>query len=269
MPDPNQITPTSFDRPSARPTTPIMPVQRGNYGIPPRRSPSGPTTPQTSMPQPQPAIPTQTGPLMMDVAPRRPSVMMQQPQVQSTPVAAPQETAPITPAPVASSQTPLFNAVPQHEKAPAKQAQPSKLGKLAPKLKLAVLVFGVLLTLGGLGRLVTAPNIDGYTAGVAAVTANDSKVMTLQFTADDGKLHKFSANSNPEFIPGTAVEVAYRPGAADNTVKQVAVVKATRNLGITLMSLGGFLLIVSGIAAIVTYRRRPKITAPTPVAVAV
>lgn len=226
-----------------------MPVQRGNYGIPPRRA--APTTT------------TAAGPLMMDVAPRRPAV--QAPQTPLQPVVTQAAPSIAAPTPVTSSQTPLFSTAPQPEVATATKHKTSKLRKLAPKLKLVVLTLGILLTLGGLFRVLTAPNIDGYTAGVAAVTANDSKIMTLQFTADDGKLHKFSANSNPEFIPGTAVEVAYRPGAADNTVKQVAVVKATRNFGITLLSAGVILLLISAVTTIVTYRRHPKITAPTPV----
>jgi hypothetical protein len=111
---------------------------------------------------------------------------------------------------------------------------------------IALVIVAGLLSIAGLARWATAGSTTGMTAAVGAVAANDGRTMTIQFTADDGKIHKFTAGSEAKLIPGTAVEVAFRPGAADASVVRVAVVKGNKNIGMSLFLAGVVLFAASG-----------------------
>jgi hypothetical protein len=159
------------------------------------------------------------------------------------------------PRPVQPTVNQMPDLIPQNIKQPLFSASPvtqaskpkRRYGHLLPLARVALIVLAALLLIGGIGRWATAGSTSGNTVAVVAVVLNDGKKMTIQFTADDGLLHKFSAKSQAKLIPGTAIQVAYRPGAADNTVKQVAVVQHAHNLGVALFSVGLLLAIISAV----------------------
>ncbi|MDB5169970.1 MAG: hypothetical protein JWN82_366 [Candidatus Saccharibacteria bacterium] len=245
MPDPSQPAPNPFDRPSAR-AAGSMPVQRGNYGIPPRRP----------APLAQPA-----GPRMMDIVPGQ---RMRPVAPIPTPVTPP----PPVPASVPSQSAAMAEQIsvtrpaprPLYTNTPAPAAQPElrrQQRRILPKLRLALLVVATLLTLGGIIRWATAGSISNDLIAAGAVSANDGNSMTIQFTADDGKLHKFTDKSNSKLIPGSALQVAYRSGAADNSAKQVAPIQSAHSLGVSLFLTGVLLLAASGIVTLAMHRK-PK-----------
>lgn len=246
MPEDNQqLTPNQFARPSARPPVAAAPMQRANYGIPPRQS--APIQPQTA------------GPRMMDVTAPAPRPV--QPMQQAQPVAAPQPPAyqPMAqPAPVVPTTAPVQRPEPMFS--PTQSAHTAqkavKKHRIISKFRYVFLFVGALLTIGGIVRYATAGNISGYTIAVGAVTANDGKKTSIQFTADDGKLHRFTVQeSKRNEIPGTAMEVAYQTGAADATVKRVSVVKSAHSLGVQMLAAGILFLAIGGIWSFVHYRK--------------
>jgi hypothetical protein len=118
---------------------------------------------------------------------------------------------------------------------------------------LVLLVVAGLLVLGGLARWATAGSTSGNLIAAGAVSANDGSTMTIQFTADDGQMHKFTNKSNNSLIPGSAVQVAYRSGAADNNAKQVAPIKAAHTLGTSLLVTGIALGIFAGLLTVIMH----------------
>lgn len=130
-----------------------------------------------------------------------------------------------------------------------------------------MLIVAALLSIGGIARWATAGSTKGHIIAVGAVKANDGYKMTIQFVADDGQLHKFTAKSQAELIPGTALEVAYRSGAPETTAKQVGLIKQTRSLGLNLLLLGIGLFAALGIVSLVQRLRHRKPAEPltTPV----
>lgn len=243
MSEQTQPNPVPFSRPSARPGLTAMPVQRGNYGIPTRQVPVAPVQPSG----PAPAMPPQPGPRLMDVAVPRPSQPAQPTQQPTQPVGSPvsmQNPGVPTPAAAIPAQ-PTFNATPKAVE--EKANKPAKLKLILSKLCLVLLIVGALISLVGIARWATAGSIANDTIAVGAVTANDGNTISIQFTADDGQLHKFTIHGNQSaLIPGTAVQVAYQPGAPDHTAKQVSKVKSAHNLGVSLFFTGVLLLIVGG-----------------------
>ncbi len=262
MPDSDQPTPTPFERPSARALN-SMPVQRGNYGIPPRQA-----APQAQVqPQPQPmARPMQSGPRSMDIMTPRPAQPSQPQPATSQPVAPAPQPVPVTADPsepaadteqvlvTQSPSRPLFTNKPAVETQPVEAL---KSGGLLPKVRLALLVVGALLTLGGAARWITAGSTSSDLIAAGAVAANDGNTMTIQFTANDGAMHKFTTKSDSKLTPGTGVEVAYKSGAADNGAKRVAPIKAAHGMGIFLMITGVVILLVAGATSLLM-RRQPK-----------
>ncbi len=234
-----------------------MPVQRGNYGIPARQM--APARPFNDIAPPQQSAPAPMQPVMQPVPPvqpiQPPAPTYAQP-APAVPVQQPQPMAAPAPQPIQTPQQPIF----QTPVAPVQAAPIKKQGfwpKLIPKLQLVLIIVGVLLTIGGVARLMTAPNIAANTIAVGAVSANDGSNITIQFTADDGKLHKLKQSGNfPKLIPGTAVQIAYQPGAPDTTAKQVDSVKAVKNQGTALAVAGGSLLTVGLIIWFVRFIRR-------------
>ncbi|CAN5126470.1 hypothetical protein BH09PAT3_BH09PAT3_3970 [soil metagenome] len=259
MPEEKQSPTPSFSRPSARVASAPMPVQRGNYGIPARQI----TQPQPPAPKPvaQAAPPiqqpvTQSSSRFMDVTapPARPAPI-QQPPAAATPVA------PATPPPlekplVSQPPRPLFVTAPHPSHSIEEKS--NKGHSVLPKVRLGLLVLAVLLSIGGLGRWATAGSTANDIIAVGAVAANDGKTMTIQFTANDGLMHKFTEKSNGKMIPGTAVELAYRSGAPEASVRQVAVVKSAHDLGVGLFMLGVLLFAAAGIITLVL-RHRAKV----------
>lgn len=286
MQEPNQPLPNSTGRGPVRPVVAAMPLQRGNYGLPPRpvavTRPASPTPLPSPVPQPitapaasapvtptiTPSLPSMTRPMppsnspqFMDVTPpTRPAFSPRTPiSITPPPPAAPiamptQDIAPQAPvgvgAPLAAAQRPLFTPAPTQV-----PAQPSsrhlRERVLHPILHYGLIGIGVLLIVAGGIRFISAGNTSGDTVAVGAVSANDGRSMTIQFTATDGKLHKFSEASDRKLIPGSAVEIAYRSGAPEATARQVAVVKAARNLGLIIIMSGIASLAVAGVAAAV------------------
>lgn len=235
-----------------------MPVQRGNYGIPPRQSaaPVQATSPrQAPM---QPAMPS--GPRLMDIAaPPKPNP---QPPIQPQPAPRP-EPATTNPAParpvvdqiVAPPKQPLFTNIPPVE-IDEQPAPTHKRGRWLPALRLTLLIMGVLLLVGGAARWITAGSTAGHIIASGAVVSNDGTSMVIQFTANDGRLHKLTAGSNDALIPGSGVQVAYRSGAVDSSAKQLAPISAARNLGSALVVSGLVLLAAGGLAALISGRHR-------------
>lgn len=267
MPNSSQPTPTPFERPSAR-ATGAMPVQRANYGLPPRQ-------PQAAAPTPaQPiARPEQPGPRSMDIMAPRPT---QPPRAQAP---APQPLAP-TPAPPAPAPSPspaatvaeqisvttpvsqpLYTNQPVPEPTPV---QATQSGGVLPKVRLALLILGVLLTLGGAARWLTAGSTSGDLIAAGAIAANDGENMTVQFTANDGQMHKFIDKSDSKLTPGSAVQVAYRSGAPDNSAKRVEPIKAAHSMGMWLMVTGIILLLGAGVVTLLL--RRPRQAKPASIA---
>lgn len=285
-------------------------MQRANYGIPARQSamqaqpmsrPAAPMTqPVVAQPQvapvtpigqaaramqplvaapPQPAAPAAPQPTgrYMDMAgpvrQQQPTPTQPQPAPMQQPVAATQ--APTRPTmdamqPAAAQQSqaprPLFTNSPQ----PAAPKEATKLTKSLPKLRLGFAVAAAILVLVGGGRLITAGSTTGNNIAVGAVAANDGHTMTIQFTADDGKMHKFTSKSSASLIPGTAVEIAYRSGAPEASAKRVSVIKQAHNIGLAILSLGIVLFIGLGLwffarAMKNIDRNKPKTSLTTPV----
>ena len=216
-----------------------MPVQRGNYGIPPRQPMQQPAQTFADIAPPRPAHPI-TQPVQVPTPPQP----VQQPIQQ--PTASPKPSPIQPPQPISAPVQPIFQtptAAQQSAAAPVKKE--SFIKKLVPKLQLVLLIVGVLLLIGGGARYMTAPNIDADTIAVGAVAANDGRQMTIQFTADDGKMHKLNQPGNfPELKPGSAVQIAYRAGAPDTTAKRVDQVKSVKSQGLSLLIAGGSLLSV-------------------------
>lgn len=233
-----------------------MPVQRGNYGIPPRQPMQQPAQTFTDIAPPRPAQPI-TQPVQ---APRPPQSGMQPQPTFAQPVAPPQPVqqpiqqptasprpAPIQPPqPISAPVQPIFQTPTAAQQSAAVSVKNEGfIKKLVPKLQLVLLIVGVLLLIGGGARYMTAPNIDADTIAVGAVAANDGRQMTIQFTADDGKMHKLNQPGNfPELKPGSAVQIAYRAGAPDTTAKRVDQVKSVKSQGLSLLIAGGSLLSV-------------------------
>lgn len=253
-PDSSQPTPTSFERPSARAAS-GLPVQRGNYGIPPRQSTS----------QAQPVRP---GPRSMDIVPPpRPvqSRQIQPPQppvvpVPSQPAVAAEQNS-VTQSP---ARTPLYTNKPIPKTIPVPTG--STRGRaILPKLRLVLFVVAALLALGGTVRWITAGSTAGNLIAAGAIAANDGDTMTVQFTANDGEMHKFTDKSDPELIPGKGVQVAYRSGAPDNSAKRVEPIQAARSLGVSLFVAGAILLLTAG-AVTLLMRRNRKHSRPASIA---
>lgn len=234
-----------------------MPVQRGNYGIPPRQfAPGAPARPMARPLPPQPDTRS------MDIIPPRP---VQTPLVQHVPPTASFRPAPRpTPSPsasaaeqvsvVSSAPQPLYINRPAPEPAPVDQEE--SRGVL-PKVCLALVVLAALLVLGGGVRWITAGSTAGDLIAAAAVAANDGTAMTIQFTANDGQMHKFTAKSDAKLIPGSAVQVAYKSGAPENSAQLVGPIQAARSLGIKLAAAGAVLFLAAGVVALLM-RRPPK-----------
>ena len=267
MPDSSQPTPTPFERPSAR-AAGVMPVQRGNYGLPPRQPQA--STPTAAQPMVRPAQP---GPRSMDIMVPRPA---QPPRPQAptpNPVAPSPEPTPPTPAPSSSATVaeqisvtapasrPLYTNQPVAEPVPAQAIQS---GGALPKVRLALLILGALLLLGGAARWLTAGSTSGDLIAAGAIAANDGDKMTVQFTANDGQMHKFIDKSDSKLTPGSAVQVAYRSGAPDNSAKRVEPIKAAHSMGIWLMATGIVLLLGAGIVTFLL--RRPRQAQPASIA---
>lgn len=263
-----------MSRPQGRPTAMSQPIQRGNYGISAR-----PATPQPqplqrpamqSAPVSQPVAPAAPQPTQAPIAPAVQSVVTAPRPVSATPqfmdfapsrpVAAAQPTAltqqhtALAPAfdvmsPTAGLTTeekrPLFT--PSATAAPQKEQKTGKHLKKVTVIKYGLASVAIILLIAGGVRFTSAGNTSGDTIAVGAVSANDGRSMTIQFTATDGKLHKFSTASNRSLIPGTAVELAYRSGAPEATVRQVSVIKDGRNMGMLIVMAGVALLAVVGI----------------------
>lgn len=281
MQEQNQPPISPFSRPSARP---IGPVQRANYGLPSRPVPptvSQPVQPQpvqatvpalpvtvpvTPQPQPTPSAFTArpvAAQSMADVAAPRPSVVPVTPPSQPIVTQAVSATSTVAASHVPSAQQPLFTNAPQANAA----AAPSRLHRHMPTLRMVVLVIGVLIAVIGIGRWATAGSTSGQIIAVGAVSKNDGNSMTIQFTATDGQLHRFTSASNEEYIPGTAVQVAYRAGAPDKTVQQVAVVENAHALGVRLFLLSLLFFGIAGVMTFVIRRRLAKRQAHLPVPV--
>lgn len=224
-------------RPAARATA-AMPVQRGNYGVPIRQS-------QTPRPQ------------MMDViAPER---QAPKPQPAPTVLAPATQAAPTqprtepTPAYQPTQPQPLFSTAPKRQEHPSETVKPNR--NWTPKIMVSLFIIGGLLVLGGAGRFVMAGSTTGHTIAVGAVSANDGRSMTIQFTADDGLMHKFVVDSNKTMIPGTATEIAYRSGAPETSAKQVSLVHDGRAQGVILSMIGTVLLATGGVLLVTTRLR--------------
>ncbi len=243
-----------MSRPSARINSAPAPIQRGSYGLPPRR-PAAPITqspavqPQATptytqtAPSPRPAAPVGT-PQFMDFAPRPSAPSAPQPTV-ATPLftANPQPVQPLeTPA-----QRPLFTPSQNKAASTPKSEKHHRHMRVQRAIKVVLTVFAVVLLIGGIGRFISAGSTANDTIAVGAVSANDGRSMTIQFTATDGKLHKYSTPSNRDLIPGSAVEIAYRSGAPEATARQVSTVKSARNLGVITTMAGIACLALIGI----------------------
>jgi hypothetical protein len=165
------------------------------------------------------------------------------------PVPAPapiQQTQPAQPSP-----QPLYSNTPRPAATPVSQ---EKAHNILPKLRLVLLVVGVLLMLAGTARWASAGSTSGNLISAGAVSANDGTTMTIQFTADDGQMHKFTNKSDSALIPGSAVEVAYKSGAADKSAKRVAPIKAAHSLGISLLVTGVVLGLFAGLITLIMHR---------------
>ena len=252
MSDPAPQPTFTPSQPLARPSVAPAPLQRSNYGIPPRQSapmPTGPRTMDVSRP------PTRPTPIASPAPAPAPAVA---PEPATPPV---QQAAP-EPAPVAPTQPapqPIFAATRQalEENNQQEAKKPSKFGWLRANGKFVLLGLAAVLLLAGVGRLVTAGNISGYTIAVGAVTVNDGKKTTIQFVADDGKLHHFTlGESKRGNIPGTAVQVAYQAGAADATVKQVSVVNSAHKLGVTVLLSGVVVALAASVLFFLAWRKK-------------
>lgn len=230
-------------QPVQRPSLAAAPLQRSNYGIPPRQS----------------VAPT-PGPRHMDIAPM-PSRPAPTPVPAPAPLAIPE--APATYSSVRQPEAPLFTAT---KPTAAPSTKKSYRPAVVRAVRWACLTVGTVALLGGAGRLATAGSISGYTVAVGAVTANDGHSMNVQYTANDGELHHFTiSHSVASMVPGTSLQVAYRPGAPDATVRQVSVVQSHHNLGMQLVATGVVLLIIGGFLSL---RRRAKPSVvPVPVTV--
>lgn len=237
-------------------------MQRMNYGIPPRQSQMAPNpvpapsqtpsyaevVPVQTAPQQAPVAPTQqvaqqpqqaAGRFMEFAGPVGPAPNQMRPSVAPTPV--PSQTQAPTGAPYTPvAPKPLFT--PTAAPAPKSQSR-----RHLPKVRWALVVVGTLLLIAGLGRWVTAGSTAHDAIAVGAVSANDGNSMTIQFTADDGKMHKFTGKSSASLIPGSAVEVAYRSGAPEASARRVSVVQQAHNLGVAIAAAGVALLIVAGL----------------------
>ncbi len=273
--DSQQPTPNQFTRPSVRPGVVGAPMQRANYGIPARQSTPlqqpaqgqpmmdviapAPRPAQPAPVQPVAAVPPQPQPQQQPyqaapqpVQPMQPVPPVQQPVAVPQPVAAAPTPALPTTAPLGQRPAPMFTAN-QSTQAPQK---PRKEHRIIPKFRFVFLVIGLLLTIGGAARIATAGDVSGYVVAVGAVTANDGRKTSIQFTADDGKLHHFTVQgSKRNQIPGTAIEVAYQSGASDATVKQVAIVKSAHNLGVEMLSAGILFLAIGTVWVFVHHRK--------------
>jgi hypothetical protein len=162
----------------------------------------------------------------------------------------------------APTPQPLYSNRPS---APASDTEPAKGGGWLPKLRLALLIVGTLLVVGGAGRWLTAGSTSGDLIAAAAVAANDGNSMTIQFTANDGQMHKFTTKSDRTLIPGSAVQVAYRSGAPDTSAKRVEPIAAAHSLGVSLMITGAALLLTAGVLALFIRR---QIKHPKPASIA-
>lgn len=206
--------------------------------------------PSRPAPVQAPVAPAPIAPVAPTPAPA-PTPVMQSP---TAPVAPVQQEQVVSSAP---AQQPLFSNV-------AEQSQPTtvkKHRKLVPIISLVVIGLSILLILGGGVRLATAGSISGKKIAAGAVISNDGSSMIIQFVAEDGKMHKFTTGSNDAYIPGSAVEVAYRSGAADTTGKQVAPIKAARNNGIIMMAAGAVLGSIATVVYFATRTSKPHVKA--------
>lgn len=273
-----------------------MPVQRGNYGIPPRQAQAGTTpqvmdvsapgsstvaTPDTLTPvTPNPAV---AQPVSPPVAPAEPMIAAPaavaseapaQPvasviDVASTQTVATSQPTPAPPAPVAAAETPSLPGASAptplftpsralQEKEDKKSAKSAGQRGLLRKVGLVCTMVGVLLVAGGVARWITAGSTGGKVVAVGAVSANDGGSYTVQFTADDGQVHKFTRHQkSTSLIPGTAVQVAYQSGAPDKTVVMVSDVKNAHQLATTLLLVGG-VLTVAGVVIFLVLGRKIK-----------
>lgn len=136
---------------------------------------------------------------------------------------------------------------------------------MLPKLRLVLLVVAALLALGGATRWITAGSTAGNLIAAGAIAANDGNTMTVQFTANDGEIHKFTDKSDSELIPGKGVQVAYRSGAPDNSAKRVEPIQASRSLGVSLFVTGAVLLLAAGVVTLLMRRNR-KYSRPASIA---
>lgn len=270
MQEQNQQFGNPMSRPMARPSAIPQPIQRGNYGTPSRVGSLQPMT----QPTPQPAQVTAPAPqLVREIQP----IFASAPQptapnpvasyAQQRPAPAPNgpqfmDFAPSRPATTSSAQPPIFRQAPEQpvaveEKRPLftpstaarEDRQPSHHANKFKLVKGSLLGLAAVLIIAGGVRFVSAGNTTNDTIAVGAVSANDGRSMTIQFTATDGKLHKYSTASNRDLIPGSAVEVAYRSGAPEATVRQVSIVKDGRNMGILIAAAGVVCLSALGIIA--------------------
>ena len=226
-------------------------MQRANYGIPPRRADTSTTAvPQVSE---QPVAPAPPGGRFMDIAStQRPITSVNHPTpAQQAAVPAATTLAGTGP------QKPLFSSAPQPQLASQStgKVKAVRRNRLVSKIRLSVMIVAALLVVGGAARWLTAGSTANSLVAVGAVSRNDESTMIIQFTANDGQLHKFTTKSNAALVPGTAVEVAYRSGAPDTSARQVSVIKQARNLGMELLGTGLGLLIIAGIWALIARNR--------------
>ncbi len=248
-------------------------MQRANYGIPPRQmdfaarpavaapQPVAPAAPvvtptQVATPQPKPVFqPAQSqpvGPRTMDIMSPRPTTVT----TSSAPFVATATPTPAIASPEPARPAPILTAARQ---AAQPEPQPAKRSRgLLPKVRLGLLVIGAVLLLGGIVRWTTAGSTNGDIIAVGAVTANDTKTIDMQFTAQDGRLHKYSVKAHDsKLIPGTAVQLAYQSGAPDATVKRVSIIEAGHKLGVTLVVLGLAGLFSAGVITLILVRGKP------------
>lgn len=249
-------------RPAPVQATPMRPMPAIQTQPVAQPEPAAPIEPTVSTPPPQPvAAPAPTpvvaqpaapapprpvtapsSPQFMDFAPRPSSQAQPQAQPQIQTISAQRQPLP-EPQPVTPTldQRPLFT--PSAEPV-AKTPQHNHKPKMLSVVRIGLICVTAILLIAGVVRFTSAGSTAKDTIAVGAVSANDGRSMTIQFTATDGKVHKFSTKSNRDLIPGTAVEVAYRSGAPEATVRQVSIVKQNRNFGITLI-LAGFVTLAS------------------------
>lgn len=159
--------------------------------------------------------------------------------------------------PIPEPQPPLRQPIFTSNPVPVEEPAHHKKRELLPKLRVALLIVGAVLLVAGAARWITAGSTAGHIIAVGAVAANNGETMTIQFTADDGQLHKFTTGSDEKLIPGTSLQVAYRSGAADNSVKRVAPIESAKRLG-TSMAIGGIALLALGGAVTLALHRQPK-----------